>query len=36
VSQDPTLFYGTLRDNIAIGAPYADDAAIVAAAEAPG
>ena len=33
VSQDPTLFYGTLRDNIAIGAPYADDAAIVAAAE---
>jgi ATP-binding cassette subfamily C protein LapB len=36
VSQDVTLFYGTLRDNIAIGAPYADDAAIVAAAEAAG
>jgi len=36
VSQDPTLFYGTLRDNIAIGAPYADDAAIVAAAEVAG
>ena len=30
------LFYGTLRENIAIGAPYADDAAIVAAAEAGG
>lgn len=36
VAQDLTLFYGTLRDNIAIGAPYADDAAIVAAAEAGG
>ncbi|HQU80668.1 MAG TPA: type I secretion system permease/ATPase [Azonexus sp.] len=36
VSQEPTLFYGTLRDNIAIGAPYADDAAIVAAAEIAG
>lgn len=36
VSQDPTLFYGTLRDNIAIGAPYADDAAILAAAEVAG
>lgn len=36
VSQDPTLFYGTLRDNISIGAPYADDAAIVAAAEVAG
>lgn len=36
VSQDPTLFYGTLRDNISIGAPYADDAAIVAAAEMAG
>lgn len=33
VAQDVTLFYGTLRDNIAIGAPYADDAAIVSAAE---
>jgi ATP-binding cassette subfamily C protein LapB len=36
VSQDPTLFYGTLRENIAIGAPYADDAAILAAAEVAG
>jgi len=36
VAQDLTLFYGTLRDNIAIGAPYADDASIVAAAEAGG
>ncbi|PKO85743.1 MAG: type I secretion system permease/ATPase, partial [Betaproteobacteria bacterium HGW-Betaproteobacteria-12] len=36
VAQDVTLFYGTLRDNIAIGAPYADDATIVAAAEAAG
>jgi ATP-binding cassette subfamily C protein LapB len=36
VGQDPTLFYGTLRDNIAVGAPYADDAAIVAAAEVAG
>jgi ATP-binding cassette subfamily C protein LapB len=36
VAQDVTLFYGTLRDNIAIGAPYADDATIVAAADAAG
>jgi ATP-binding cassette subfamily C protein LapB len=36
VAQDVTLFYGTLRDNISIGAPYADDATIVAAAEAGG
>jgi len=36
VAQDVTLFYGTLRDNIAIGAPYADDASIIAAAEAAG
>jgi ATP-binding cassette subfamily C protein LapB len=36
VAQDVTLFYGTLRDNIAIGAPYAEDSAIVAAAEAGG
>ena len=36
VSQDVTLFYGTLRDNIAIGAPYADDVAVMAAAEAAG
>jgi ATP-binding cassette, subfamily C, bacterial LapB len=36
VSQDVTLFYGTLRDNIAFGLPYADDTAIVAAAEVAG
>ena len=36
VAQDVTLFYGTLRENISIGAPYADDATIVAAAEAGG
>ena len=36
VAQDVTLFYGTLRENIALGAPYADDATIVAAAEAGG
>lgn len=36
VGQDATLFYGTLRENIAIGAPYADDSAVVAAAEVAG
>ena len=36
VSQEVTLFYGTLRENIALGMPYADDSAIVAAAEAAG
>ena len=36
VGQDATLFYGTLRENIAIGAPYADDSAIVHAAEVAG
>lgn len=36
VAQDVTLFYGTLRDNIAIGAPFADDAAVMAAADAAG
>jgi ATP-binding cassette subfamily C protein LapB len=36
VSQDVTLFYGTLRENIALGMPYADDSAIVAAAEVAG
>ncbi len=36
VERDAMLFYGTLRENIAIGAPYADDAAIVAAAEVAG
>jgi ATP-binding cassette, subfamily C, bacterial LapB len=34
VSQDVTLFFGTLRENIAFGLPYADDAAIRDAAEA--
>ena len=36
VDQDATLFYGTLRDNIAIAAPFADDHAIVGAAEVGG
>jgi ATP-binding cassette subfamily C protein LapB len=36
VAQDVTLFYGSLRDNVALGMPYADDAAIVAAAETAG
>ncbi len=36
VGQDATLFYGTLRENISIGAPYADDSAIVHAAEMAG
>jgi ATP-binding cassette subfamily C protein LapB len=36
VSQDVTLFYGTLRENIALGLPYADDSAIVTAAEIAG
>jgi ATP-binding cassette subfamily C protein LapB len=36
VGQDATLFYGTLRENISIGAPYADDSAIVQAAEVAG
>lgn len=29
VSQDVMLFFGTLRENIALGRPYADDAAIL-------
>lgn len=33
VDQSTTLFYGTLRENISVGAPYADDASVVAAAE---
>ena len=33
VQQDVMLFYGSLRDNIILGAPLADDAAIVKAAE---
>jgi ATP-binding cassette subfamily C protein LapB len=36
VSQDVMLFQGTLRENIAFGLPYADDAAVVAAAETAG
>ncbi|HEU4460599.1 MAG TPA: type I secretion system permease/ATPase [Methylibium sp.] len=36
VSQDVTLFYGTLRENIAFGLPYAEDAGVVAAAETAG
>lgn len=36
VGQDATLFYGTLRENIAIGAPYADDSAVVFAADVAG
>jgi ATP-binding cassette subfamily C protein LapB len=36
VSQDVLLFHGSLRENIAFGLPYADDAAIVAAAEVAG
>lgn len=33
VSQDVTLFYGTLRDNLTMGMPGADDTAVLAAAE---
>jgi len=33
VEQDTLLFYGSLRENIALRAPYADDLAIVSAAE---
>jgi ATP-binding cassette subfamily C protein LapB len=36
VSQDVLLFQGTLRENIAFGLPYADDAAVVAAIETAG
>lgn len=36
VSQDVLLFQGTLRENIALGLPYADDAALLAAAETAG
>jgi ATP-binding cassette subfamily C protein LapB len=36
VAQDSTLFYGSLRENITIRAPYADDSALVAAAELAG
>lgn len=33
VPQDVTLFYGTLRENLVLAHPYADDAAVVKAAE---
>jgi ATP-binding cassette, subfamily C, bacterial LapB len=33
VSQDVTLFFGSLRDNICVGMPFADDGAIAHAAE---
>jgi ATP-binding cassette subfamily C protein LapB len=36
VSQDVMLFYGSLRDNITFGLPYADDSAVVHAAETAG
>ncbi len=36
VEQDTLLFYGSLRENIALRAPYADDLAVVTAAEAGG
>jgi len=36
VAQDVLLFHGTLRDNIALGMPYADDGAVVAATEVAG
>jgi len=36
VPQDPLLFYGSLKHNLAMGAPYADDATILAAADTAG
>ena len=36
VSQDVALFYGTLKENIALGAPFADDQDVIAAAEIAG
>ncbi|ARP90979.1 type I secretion system permease/ATPase [Bordetella genomosp. 9] len=36
VPQDPVLFYGSLKHNIAMGASYADDATILAAADVAG
>ncbi|MFJ1298314.1 type I secretion system permease/ATPase [Pseudomonadota bacterium AL_CKDN230030165-1A_HGKHYDSX7] len=36
VPQDPVLFYGSLKHNLAMGAPYADDASILAAADLAG
>lgn len=36
VSQDVNLFYGTLKENITLGSPYADDPAVIAASEIAG
>jgi ATP-binding cassette subfamily C protein LapB len=36
VSQDVSLFFGTLKENIALGAPFADDQDVIAAAEIAG
>jgi len=36
VSQDVMLFYGTLRENVTFGLPYADDSAVLAAADTAG
>lgn len=36
VSQDVMLFYGTLRENITLGMPYADEGALIQAAETAG
>jgi ATP-binding cassette subfamily C protein LapB len=36
VPQDVVLFYGTVRDNIVLGRPHADDAAVLCAAEQAG
>ena len=36
VPQDVTLFFGTVKDNIVLGAPYVDDAAMLRAAEISG
>ncbi len=36
VSQDVSLFYGTLKENIALGTPFADDQDVIAAAEIAG
>lgn len=36
VSQDVSLFFGTLKENIALGSPFADDHDVIAAAEVAG
>ncbi|HSW25675.1 MAG TPA: type I secretion system permease/ATPase, partial [Burkholderiaceae bacterium] len=36
VSQDVLLFYGSMRENITLGLPYADDSAVLAAADTAG